>query len=111
MRNKKDLIEAFVDRVSPANELGMEWTAFIAMQKATELDRIIDEESLRAEEAKEFMARAFRDGNIQSAGTAIVGIMQPVSRFNAAGGHGEDKQRILEKLTAFFERFFGLASE
>ena len=111
LRNKKDLIEAFVDRVSPANELGIEWTEFVAMQKAAELNKIIEEESLRADEAKAFMSRAFRDGSIQSAGTAIVGIMQPVSRFSPNGGHGEDKQRILEKLTAFFERFLGLASE
>ena len=111
LRNKKDLIEAFVDRVSPANELGMEWTEFIAMQKAAELDRIIDEESLRAEEAKEFMARAFRDGSLQSSGTAIVGIMKPVSRFSESNDHSQDKQRIVEKLTRFFERFFGLASE
>jgi len=31
-----------------------------------------------------------------------------VSRFAAKGGHGEKKQRVIEKLTAFFERFAGL---
>lgn len=54
------------------------------------------------------MERAFRDGAIQTQGTAITKLLPPVSRFSAEGGHGEKKQRVLGQLGAFFERFFGL---
>jgi type I restriction-modification system DNA methylase subunit len=37
---------------------------------------------------------------------ATTKILPPASRFSAKGGHGEKKQRVLEKLGAFFERFF-----
>ena len=38
--------------------------------------------------------RAFRDGAIQTTGTAITKILPPVSRFSPDGGHGEKKQRV-----------------
>jgi len=41
---------------------------------------------------------------------AITKVLPPTSRFSADGGHGEKKQRVLTKLGAFFERFFGLGS-
>jgi hypothetical protein len=47
---------------------------------------------------------------VQTTGTAITKVLPPVSRFAAGGGHGEKKQRVLTKLSTFFERFFGLSS-
>ena len=55
------------------------------------------------------METAFRDGSIQTTGTAITKVLPPVSRFSAKGGHGEKKLRVLVKLGAFFERFFGIS--
>jgi len=110
LRNKKDLIEAFVDRVSATGAIDEEWTTFVAARRAAELDKIIDDEGLRADETREFVERAFRDGAIQITGTAITRVLPPASRFSADGGHGETKQRVLTKLGEFFERFFGLGS-
>ena len=110
LRNKKDLIEAFVDRVSATGAVDEEWTTYVAARRAAELDKIIDDEGLRADETREFVERAFRDGAIQSSGTAITRVLPPASRFSAEGGHGETKQRVLTKLGDFFERFFGLSS-
>jgi type I restriction enzyme R subunit len=110
LRNKKDLIEAFVDRVSATGAIDEEWTTYVAARRAAELDKIIEDEGLRADETREFVERAFRDGSIQSSGTAITRVLPPVSRFSADGGHGETKQRVLAKLGEFFERFFGLGS-
>lgn len=36
--------------------------------------------------------------------------LPPVSRFAAAVGHGEKIQKVIAKLGAFFERFFGLSA-
>jgi type I restriction enzyme R subunit len=110
LRNKKDLIEAFVDRVSATGAIDEEWTTYVAARRAAELDQIIEDEGLRADETREYVERAFRDGAIQTGGTAITRVLPPASRFSAEGGHGETKQRVLTKLGDFFERFFGLSS-
>lgn len=108
LRNKKDLIVQFVDSVSTKAKVDAEWVNFIAAKKVEELDRIITDEGLNADETKVFIDNAFRDGAIPVAGTAITKILPPVSRFNKSNGHGVKKQTVLEKLGAFFERFFGL---
>lgn len=109
LRNKKDLIEAFVDRVSADGAVDEEWARFIAGRREAELDRIIAEENLHPEQTREFVDRAFRDGGIQVTGVAITKVLPPASRFSAEGDHGEKKQRVLAKLGEFFERFFGLS--
>ena len=111
LRNKKDLVEAFVDSVSTDGKIDEEWRAFIAAKKEVELSHIIDDESLKPAETKVFIETAFRDGAIQSSGTAVTRILPPVSRFAPTGGHGEKKSRVLKKLGEYFERFFGLTSQ
>ncbi|WP_066518347.1 type I restriction endonuclease subunit R [Curtobacterium ammoniigenes] len=110
LRNKKDLIEAFVDRVSASGEIDEEWATYVAARRAAELDRIIAEENLKPDETRDFVDRAFRDGGIQTTGTAITRVLPPASRFTGAGGHGEKKERVISKLGDFFERFFGLST-
>ena len=85
-----------------------EWVTFITAKKAEELDRIIEDENLNVDETKAFVGNAFRDGAIPVTGTAITKILPPVSRFNKDNGHAIKKQTVLDKLGAFFERFFGL---
>lgn len=108
LRNKKDLIEAFVDRVSVAGQVDEEWSAFVAARRDAELEQIIRDESLQPDATREFIDRAIRDGALQSTGVAITKVLPPVSRFAADGAHGEKKQRVLDRLGEFFERFFGL---
>jgi type I restriction enzyme R subunit len=85
-----------------------EWQAFVARKKTEELDRIIADEGLNADETKVFVDNAFRDGAIPTTGTAITRILPPVSRFSKNNNHSEKKQTVLDKLAAFFERYFGL---
>jgi type I restriction enzyme R subunit len=110
LRNKKDLIEDFVDSISPHGAVDAEWLAFVAARREAELTAIIAEENLRPEPTRAFIESAFRDGAISTTGTAITRVLPPVSRFSPDGGHGEKKQRVIAKLNAFFERFFGLSS-
>lgn len=108
LRNKKDLIEAFVDSVSPKAKVDAEWQAFVSRKKVEELDRIIADEGLNPDKTKAFVDNAFRDGGIPTTGTAITKILPPVSRFSKSNNHSAKKQTVLEKLAAFFERYFGL---
>ncbi|HET8554468.1 MAG TPA: type I restriction endonuclease subunit R [Rhodanobacteraceae bacterium] len=108
LRNKKDLIEQFVDSVSSKAEVDAEWQAFVARKKAEELDHIIADEGLDPDKTKAFIDNAFRDGAVPASGTAITRVMPPMSRFSRGNPHAARKRVVLEKLSAFFERFFGL---
>lgn len=110
LRNKKDLIEAFVDSISVDKAIDEEWQAFIAAQQEEELEDIIEGEQLRPDEARAFLATAFRDGALRTSGTAITRVLPPASRF-AQGGHTEKKARVVARLEAFFDRFFGLSTD
>ena len=110
LRSKKDLIDAFVESVSNRGRVGDQWTAFISARKEAELNAIIAEEGLNPDAAKAFMDTAFRDGVVPTTGTAIAGVMPPTSRFSGDGAHAARKRTVLERLTAFLERYLGLAS-
>ena len=109
LRNKKDLIEAFVDSLSVTAEVDSAWAAFVAAKRAEELDRIIAEEDLDPKATRAFVDAAFRDGAVQPTGTAITKILPPVSRFGQDGGHAVKKRTVITKLGEFFDRFFNLS--
>jgi len=109
LRNKKDLIEAFVDSVSVSGNLDEEWAGFVRARREAELKGLIEAENLRPEETRDFIESAFRDGAIQASGTAITMILPPVSKFSPDAGYGEKKQRVLDKLRDFLDRFLGLS--
>lgn len=56
------------------------------------------------------MEHTFRDGELRTTGTEIIEILPRVSRFATHPEQSLDgvKQRVVTKLTEFFERFFGL---
>ncbi|HEY0260291.1 MAG TPA: type I restriction endonuclease subunit R [Lacisediminihabitans sp.] len=108
LRNKKDLIEEFVDRLSVDEDVADEWRAYVATKRDAELERIITEENLKPDQTRSFIDAAFRDGQVRTTGTAITTILPPVSRFAKGSNHGAKKQTVIDKLTAFFDRFFDL---
>ena len=110
LRNKKDLVEAFIDRVSITGEIDEEWRSFIEERRESELEKIIEAENLRPDATRSFVDMAFSNGSIQVGGPAITKVLPAVSRFTPTGGLGEKKQRVLEKLGEYFDRFFGLSS-
>lgn len=108
LRNKRDLIEQFVASVTVEGSLDEAWKTFISARQESELETIIAEEKLQPDATREFVAGAFRDGALRTAGTALAGVLPPVSKFSPDGAHDEIKQRVTNKLAAFFDRFFGL---
>ncbi|NTW41383.1 MAG: type I restriction endonuclease subunit R, partial [Cellulomonadaceae bacterium] len=108
LRNKKDLIEEFVDRLSVGQDVADEWRRYIAGKREDELERIIAEENLKPEPTRAFVEAAFRDGQVRSTGTAITTLLPPASRFAKGSTHGAKKQTVIDRLTAFFDRFFDL---
>ncbi|MFT4189208.1 MAG: type I restriction endonuclease subunit R [Aeromicrobium sp.] len=108
LRNKSDLIMAFVDAVNVSGDTREDWRQFVTQRREAELAAIIAEEGLRPEPTREFMADAFRDGAVAVTGTAVTRILPPVSRFSVDGGHSAKKQRVVAKLSAFHHRYSGL---
>ena len=76
-------------------------------QRENDLNTIITEEKLKPEDTRKFMENAFRDGEIKTAGTDIDKLMPPISRFGG-GGRAKKKQGVIDKLKAFFEKYFGV---
>ena len=107
LRSKKALIETFIAGINDVSDVMLEWRTFVAEEKERQLVTIIQEENLKDEETRRFMDSAFRDGSVKTTGTDIDKLMPPISRFGG-GNRAAKKQTIIEKLQAFFERFFGI---
>lgn len=107
LRSKKQLIESFIAGVNEVDDVMSGWTAFVAQRREEELAAIIREEKLKDTETRRFVENAFRDGEIKTSGTDIDKIMPPVSRFGGSNRR-QKKLTVIEKLKAYFERFFGI---
>ena len=106
LRSKKELIEGFIASVNVDTVVDRDWRTFVAKQEKDDLDLIIKEENLKDAETRKFVSNAFRDGAIKENGTEINGILPPVSRFG--GQRDKKKLNVLERLKAFFNKYFGL---
>lgn len=106
LRNKKELIERFIDRMTPeAGEVHEEWDKYLAVEKKRQLDEIISGEKLKPEKTQEFIDRCFKDGYVEENGTAITEILPPMPLFGAGKKRQETKLRVIEKIKEFFDRF------
>ena len=111
LRNKKDLIERFIDSLTPSSNIDDDWQTFVDAKKIELLDKIIEEENLNKEETYNFINNAFRDGYVQTTGTAITKVLPPVSRFTPTGDRTKKRESVIEKFKAFLNKFLGITGE
>ena len=107
LRSKKELIENFIATINTQTDVNSDWKKFVLKQKETDLSALIADEKLKDEETRKYMENAFRDGAVKTTGTDIDKLMPPVSRFGG-GNRAAKKQGIIEKIQAFFEKYFGI---
>ncbi len=107
LRSKKQLIDTFIAGINDVDDVMIEWHEFVSEQKEKELVQIISQEGLKDSETRKFVDYSFRDGNMKTTGTDIDKIMPAMSRFGE-GNREIKKKNIIEKLLAFFEKFFGI---
>ena len=93
LRSKKELINSFIDSINAETQVDKDWQQFVQQKKSEETQRFLD--------------TAFKSGSIKTTGTDIDKLMPPVLRFGG-GNRTEKKQGIIEKLLAFFDKYFGL---
>lgn len=109
LRDKKDLIEQFIGSLTVSSDVDGDWETFVQSKRKEELDKIINEENLNKEATYHLVKNAFRDGDMQTGGTAITRVMPPISRFSSDHGRGEKRETVIQKLTHFFSRFFDIS--
>lgn len=107
LRSKKDLIEDFIAQINTSTDIQKDWQSYISKKREEELSAIITEQKLKPEETKAFIENSFRDGALRTTGTDIDKILPAVSRFGG-GNRAEVKKNVIERLTEFFERYFGV---
>ena len=110
LRSKKELIENFIATINTSTDVNADWQRFVREQRETDIQTLITEEKLKPEETRKFVENAFRDGVLKTTGTDVDRLMPPVSRFGGGGSRDKKKQTVIEKLKAFFEKYFGLVS-
>ena len=107
LRSKKELIESFISSVNVSTDIEESWRDYVQKQKEKDLKELIETENLKPEETTKFIESSFRDGQVRTTGTDIDKILPPMSRFGG-GNRQEKKKTVIEKIQAFFERYFGL---
>ncbi len=110
MRNKKELIEQFIDSLTPGSDVYERWKDYVNEQKRKEYDEIIRSENLKETAAKEFITAAFRRGYVPEGGLELNDIMPPINPFDPAAGREGKLRKVLEKIKAFFSKFFDVAN-
>lgn len=108
LRSKKELIERFINTLNVHSDVDKDWRAFTDRNKAEDLEKIIEEENLRPEEARKFVANAFRDGELKSTGTGFASILPAVSMFDKDNTLAKKKTVVLDRLRMFFEKYLGV---
>ena len=109
LRSKKELIEGFIERINVNTDVYNDWSRFVREQKEIDLKDLINEENLNEEETRKFLDHAFRDGQVKTTGTDIEKILPPMRRFGG-DNRTERKQTIIEKISKFFEKYFGISN-
>lgn len=110
LRNKKDLIEQFISNINAESSVDDDWQTFVNSKKIEELNKIIAEENLDREATYRFVESAFRDGSVQTSGTAITKIMPPVTRFSPDQNRSKKRETVLDRISAFFNKFFDISN-
>lgn len=111
LRSKKDLINQFISSLDIHSNITEDWQKFVDGKKVEELENIIKSENLDHEETYKYIRNAFRNGNMETTGTAIARVLPPVSRFSPTGERTKKRESVIDKLKAFFDRFFDISGD
>lgn len=107
LRDKKDLIESYIQQLKPGDDIdvGEEWASFIMQEREKELAAIISDENLKEEKAREFINKSFKDGYVEASGMAITTVLPPMPIFGAGNKREQKKKTVIEKFKRFVDRF------
>ncbi len=110
LRDKKDLIMQFIDNLTPKSNVDKDWKEYINTKKREEFDTIVKEEQLKPNKAIAFIETAFERGYVPEVGMELDGIMPPINPFDPTANREGRLQRVLDRIKAFFNKFFEIAT-
>ena len=110
LRSKKELIDTFISRINVNTNVTNDWTKFVEENKENDMKTLITEENLNPEETRKFINRSFKSGEVETLGTDIEKILPPMRRFGGNSEHEEKKERIIDKIKKFFEKYSGITN-
>ena len=111
LRNKKDLIMAFIESLNQNSDVYNDFESFMNSKKKEELDKIIAEENLNKKETYNFIQRAFEQGRVETNGTEVTDILPAMNMFTPTNDRQEKKNKVIDKLLEFFDKFFSLSNK
>ena len=110
LRNKKDLIMAFIESLNQNSDIYDDFETFMNSKKKEELDKIISEENLNKEKTYNFIQKSFEQGRVETNGTEVSNILPPMNMFSPTNDRQEKKNKVIDKLIEFFDKFFSISS-
>ena len=110
LRNKKDLILAFIDSLDANSDVYSDFEEFMNSKKKEELDKIISDENLNSEETYKFIKKSFEQGRVETNGTEISAMLPPMSMFSKDNNRQIKKNTVIDKLMEFFDKFFSITN-
>ena len=111
LRNKKDLIMSFIESLNQNSDVYSDFETFMNSKKKEELDKIINEEKLNREETYKFIKKSFEQGKVETNGTEVSEILPPMNMFTPTNDRQEKKNKVIDKLLDFFDRFFSITND
>lgn len=110
LRNKKDLIMAFIESLDQNSDVYSDFESFMNSKKKEELDKIISDEGLNKVETYNFIQRSFEQGRVETNGTEVSNILPPMNMFTPTNDRQEKKNKVIDKLLEFFDKFFSISN-
>ena len=110
LRNKKDLILAFIDSLNASSDVYSDFEDFMNSKKKEELNKIIAEENLDSEKTYKFIKKSFEQGKVETNGTEISDMLPPMSMFSKDNNRQIKKSKVIDRLLEFFDKFFNISS-
>lgn len=108
LRNKKDLIMEFIESLNQSSDVYNDFESFMNSKKKEELDKIIIDENLNSEETYKFIKKSFEQGRVETNGTEVSNILPPMNMFTPTNDRQEKKNKVIDKLLEFFDKFFSI---
>jgi type I restriction enzyme R subunit len=111
LRNKEDLIDEFISRLNADSDIETDWQTYITQKRKAELEELIESEKLNKEKTHRLITNSFTDGYLQDSGAIISELLPPMNIFSPDGEVIQKRRVVLDKLKAYFDRFFGIGGE
>ena len=110
LRDKKELIERFIESMTATGDVYEEWQKYLNEQKMAEFAELVSEEHLKSDKAIEFIEMAFTRGYVPEGGLELNNIMPPINPFDPNANRQGKVEHVLDRLKSFFTKYFGFAN-